>query len=94
MVVGLCACEHVCTCVYMFVLYIDVYVYACVCVYMSWLICANGHHGNEVIMNTMMELLIKPHQDGRRCTSMVAVQSSLAGHRFPWRLLITHGATP
>ena len=67
---------------------------ACVCVYMSWLICANGHHGNEVIMNTMMELLIKPHQDGRRCTSMVAVQSSLAGHRFPWRLLITHGATP
>ena len=84
------ACVHVnvCTCVYMFVYII------CVCVYMSWLICANGHHGNEVIMNTLMELLIKPHQDGRRCTSMVAVQSSLAGHRFPWRLLITHGATP
>ena len=94
MVVGLCACEHVCTCLYVLYMCILMYMCMCVCVYMSWLICANGHHGNEVIMNTLMELLIKPHQDGRRCTSMVAVQSSLAGHRFPWRLLITHGATP
>ena len=31
---------------------------------MSWLICANGHHGNEVIMNTMMELLINPIKMG------------------------------
>ena len=40
------ACVHVnvCTCVWM-----CAYV---VCVYMSWLICANGHHGNEVILNT------------------------------------------
>ena len=87
---------HVCVCVFMYMyvcMYVS-YVHVHVCVYMSWLICANGHHGDEVIMNTLMELLIKPHQDGRRCTSMVAVQSSLAGHRFPWRLLITHGATP
>ena len=89
------ACVHVnvYTCVYMFGCIIYVYLCMCVCVHELAYLC-KWAYGNEVIMNTMMELLIKPHQYGRRCTSMVAVQSSLAGHRFPWRLLITHGATP
>ena len=78
---------NACTCLY--VLYMCILMYMCMCMCVHELA-----HGNEVIMNTLMELLIKPHQDETRCTSMVAVQSSLAGHRFPWRLLITHGATP
>ena len=55
------ACVHVnmCTCVCMcaYALYsvhvcLDLYVYAWG-EGMSWLICANGHHGNEVIMDTL-----------------------------------------
>ena len=53
-----------------------------------------GHHSNEVITEHLEDEINKPYQDETRCTSMVAVQSSLAGHRFPCRLLITHGATP
>ena len=56
-----CAHVNVCTCVYMcaYALYsvhvcLDLYVYAWGGGEgMSWLICAYGHHSNEVITNTL-----------------------------------------